>query len=86
VAPALLATADRPCRLIADKAYFTDAVRALPAVRCIEPVIPRVPGPRGPARLTAWLTVGAIATRYDRLARNYLSALALIAVVCFSTT
>jgi transposase len=98
VAPALLAAATRPCRLIGDKAYDTDTIRALLAERCIEAVIP------SSARRTRACSLDRvayrrrnliermfcrmkdwrrIATRYDRLGDNYLAAVALVATVCF---
>lgn len=98
MAPALLNTAARPCRLIGDKAYDTDAFRTLLAARQIAAVIPssarrkracpldrkaykrRNLIERMFCRLKDWRR---LATRYDRLAENFLSALALVAVVCF---
>jgi transposase len=82
--------------LIADKAYDVDRLRNWLKARHIKAVIPStatrtVPYPldRGAyrrrnlierlfCRLKNWRR---IATRYDRLARNYLAGLALIAVV-----
>lgn len=98
VAPALLDTVARPRRLIGDRAYDTDAVRALLAARHIEAVIP------SSARRTRACPLDRqaykrrnliermfcrmkdwrrIATRYDRRADNYLAAVALAATVCF---
>lgn len=94
----LLATVAPPRRLIGDRAYDTDRFRAWLAERQVEAVIPsnmrrkkacpldRVAYRRRNiiermfCRLKDWRR---IATRYDRLAENYLSALALVAVVSF---
>jgi Transposase and inactivated derivatives len=82
--------------VIADKAYDADSLRRWLATRGTEAVIPsnatrRTPYPLNKAayarrnlverlvgRLKNWRR---IATRYDRLARNYLGALALVATV-----
>ncbi len=90
-----------PRRLLGDKAYDTDAFRALLAARRIEAAIPSsarrkraLPLDRGAyrrrnliermfCRLKDWRRV---ATRYDRLAENYLSAIALVVTVCFWAT
>lgn len=86
----------RPKRLIADKAYDAERLRRWLAERRIKAVIPStasrtVPYPldrrayrrrnqieRLFCRLKNWRR---IATRYDRLARNYLAGLALAAVI-----
>ena len=91
----LLSSVERPRRLIADKAYDVDSLRGWLKARRIRAVIPSsatrtVPHPfdrpayrrrnlieRLFGRLKNWRRV---ATRYDRLARNYLAALALVAV------
>jgi transposase len=83
---------------LADKAYDTDAFRAWLPKREVEAVIPSTLRRKRPCswdqeaycrrnliermfcRMKDWRRM---ATRYDRLARNYLSALALVAVVCF---
>jgi transposase len=98
VAPAILATVEPPRRLLGDKAYDTDAFRALLAERRIEAVIPssarrkracplnreayrrRNLIERMFCRLKDWRR---IATRYDRLAENFVAALALVATICF---
>jgi transposase len=98
VAPALLDTVDPPRRLLADKAYDTDAFRAWLRKRGVEAVIPSTLRRKRPysfdqeayrrrnliermfCRMKDWRRM---ATRYDRLARDYLSALALVAIVCF---
>jgi transposase len=98
IAPVLLDTVDPPRRLLADKAYDTDAFRAWLRKRAVEAVIPSTLRRKRPCawdqeayrrrnliermfcRMKDWRRM---ATRYDRLARNYLSALALVAVVCF---
>lgn len=92
----LLTAIAPPGRLIADKAYDADSLRRWLRERRVKAVIPStatrtVPYPLDrPAyrrrnlierlfgRLKNWRRV---ATRYDRLARNYLAALALVAVV-----
>jgi transposase len=91
----LLTSVEPPRRLIADKAYDADSLRSWLKARSIRAVIPStatrtVPYPLNqPAyrrrngierlicRLKNWRR---IATRYDRLARNYLAALAIVAV------
>jgi len=91
----LLSSVEQPKRLIADKAYDVDSLREWLKARRIRAVIPStaartVPYPLDRAayrrrnlierlfgRLKNWRR---IATRYDRLARNYLAALALVAV------
>jgi transposase len=90
--------AARPCRLIGDKAYDTDAVRALLAERGIEAVIPSsarrtraCPFDRVAYRRRNLIERmfcrmkdwRRIATRYDRLGDNYVAAVALVATVCF---
>jgi transposase len=85
-----------PRRLIADKAYDVDRLRTWLKTRHIKAVIPSTATRTRPypldrvayrrrnlierlfGRLKNWRRV---ATRYDRLARNYLAGLALIAVV-----
>ena len=84
-----------PKRLIADKAYDVDSLRQWLKARRIKAVIPStatrtIPYPlnrtayrrrnlieRLFCRLKNWRR---LATRYDRLARNYLAALAIVAV------
>ena len=93
--PSLSAVA-LPKRLIADKAYDAGSLRQWLAARRIGAVIPStasraVPLPFDRAayrrrnrieRLFGWLkNWRRLATRYDRLARNYLAALAIIALV-----
>ena len=91
----LIGTVAPPKRLIADKAYDVDSLRQWLKARRITAVIPStatrtVPYPlnrtayrrrnlieRLFCRLKNWRR---LATRYDRLARNYLAALALVAV------
>jgi transposase len=92
----LLGAVTSPKHLIADKAYDADSLRNWLRFRRIKAVMPStatrtVPYPLDRAiyrhrnlierlfcRLKNWRR---LATRYDRLARNYLAALALIAVV-----
>jgi len=86
----------RPRRLIADKAYDADKLRNWLKARRIRAVIPSNATRNKPypldrvayrrrniiermfGKLKNWRR---IATRYDRLARNYLAALALVSVV-----
>ena len=86
----------RPKRLIADKAYDADKLRAWLKARRIKPVIPSTASRNKPypldkaayrrrnaiermfGRLKNWRR---IATRYDRLAQNYLAAIALVSIV-----
>nr|WP_223861824.1 IS5 family transposase [Geminicoccus harenae] len=95
VALPLLSSMPPPRRLIADKAYDADGLRGWLEARHIRAVIPStasrtIPYPlnrkayarrnlieRLFCRLKNWRR---IATRYDRLAQNYLAALALVAV------
>jgi transposase len=92
----LLSTITPPRRLVADKAYDVDSLRRWLKARRVKAVIPStatrtVPYPldrrayrhrnlieRLFCRLKNWRR---IATRYDRLARNDLAALALVAVI-----
>jgi transposase len=92
----LLERAAAPKRLIADKAYDADSFRGWLKARRVEPVIPSNATRHKPypldrriyrrrnvverliCRLKNWRRV---ATRYDRLAGNYLSAIALAAAV-----
>ena len=96
VAPRLLGAVVPSQRVIADKAYDADSLRRWLAARGTEAVIPSSAARRTPypldrsayarrnhverliGRLKNWRR---IATRYDRLARNYLAALALVAAV-----
>jgi transposase len=91
----LLSAVAPPKRLIADKAYDVESLRGWLKERRVKAVIPStasrtVPYPldrsayqrrnlveRLFGRLKNWRR---IATRYDRLARNYMAALALVAV------
>ncbi len=91
----LIAAVAPPKRLIADKAYDVDSLRGWLKACRIKAVIPStatrtVPYPlnrtvyrrrnlieRLFCRMKNWRR---LATRYDRLARNYLAALALVAV------
>ena len=85
-----------PKRLLADKAYDADKLRNWLKQRCVEAVIPSSAARRTPypidkvayrrrnaierlfGHLKNWRR---IATRYDRLASNYLAALALVSIV-----
>jgi len=86
---------ERPDRLLADKGYDSDAIRAHLIRRGIRPVIPprsnrnatirwsrRIYLDRNRIeRLIGHLKVNrAIATRYDKLARSFLDALHLAAI------
>jgi transposase len=95
MAQPLLAAVASPKRLIADKAYDVDRLRAWLKERRVKAVIPSTASRTTPysldraayqrrnlierlfGRLKNWRR---IATRYDRLARNYIAALALVAV------
>ena len=90
-----------PHRLLGDKAYDADHLRQRLEKLGTEVVIPSTATRRRPyplnqtaykrrnviermfCRLKDWRR---IATRYDRLARNFLSAIALVATVCFWLT
>ena len=92
----LLGAVAKPKRLLADKAYDADSLRRWLKHRKIRAAIPstaarRMPYPLDRAaykrrnviermfcKLKNWRR---IATRYDRLARNYLSSLALAAII-----
>ncbi|HEU0178074.1 MAG TPA: IS5 family transposase [Blastocatellia bacterium] len=96
MAQAIVAAVDPPKRLIADKAYDAEHFRNWLAERRIKAVIPSTASRRTPypidcnayrrrnvierlfCKLKNWRR---IATRYDRLAQNYIAALALAAVV-----
>ena len=93
----LLSAVDKPKRLLADKAYDADSFRNWLKRRKIKAVIPSTATRRTPypldqktyrrrnviermfCKLKNWRR---IATRYDRHAQNYLSGLALAAIVC----
>ena len=92
----LLGAVALPKRVIADKAYDAESLRRWLDSRRIKAVIPSTANRTTPypldrkayrrrnlierlfCRLKNWRR---IATRYDRLARNYLAALALVAIV-----
>ncbi len=94
----LLSAVARPKRLIADKAYDVDSLRRWLKARRIKVVIPStatrtVPYPldrrayrrrnlieRLFCRLKNWRR---IATRYDRLAQNFMAAIHIAAVVSY---
>jgi transposase len=92
----LLGTVAKPKRLPADKAYDTDSLRRWLKQRKIRAVIPSTASRRTPYPLdrAAYKRRNVIerlfcelknwrraATRYHRLARNYLSGLALAAIM-----
>lgn len=92
----LLGAVVPPRRLIADKAYDAESLRRWLEERRVEAVIPSTASRTKPypldrrayrrrnvverliCRLKNWRR---LATRYDRLARNFLAALALVAAV-----
>ncbi len=96
VAPALFAAAGSFSRLLADTAYDANWLRDLLAEQGIEAVIPRNPRrkPLIPHDALAYRQRNLIermfgrikdfrriATRYDKLARNFLSAVMIAAIV-----
>ena len=96
MAPALLASAGHLERLIADKAYDTNNFRQLLAEHGIEAVIPSVRRrkPIIPHDVLAYRLRNLIermfgrlkdfrrvATRYDKLARNFLATVAIAATI-----
>ena len=96
MAPALVAAAGPISRLLADKAYDTNPLRALLSDKSIEPVIPSI---RRRKRLIPYdvrayrernliermfcrlKDFRRIATRYDKLARNFLAGVMLAAAL-----
>jgi transposase len=98
MAEALIAAAARFDRLIADKGYDTNAIRALIARRGAQAAIPSTTTRRAPipydrdayrarnlverlwCRLKDWRR---IATRYDKLARNFLSGALIAAAIIY---
>jgi transposase len=98
MAPALIAAAGRFDRLIADRGYDTNLVRQLVAERGATAVIPSTTARKAPiphdrdayrarnqverlwCRLKDWRRV---ATRYDKLAANYLSTAAIAAALTY---
>jgi transposase len=101
VAACLLDGIAPPRRVLADKAYDADHLRQPLEAQGTEVVIPSTRARRKPyplnrrayrgrnviermfGRMKDWRR---IATRYDRLARNFLSAIALVATACFWLT
>jgi transposase len=99
-APALLDKMPAPSRLLADKGYDANSLRARLAASKTEAVIPstqsrKLPIPHDAAayvgrnlierafcRLKDWRR---IATRYDKLANNFASAIAIAAVILWWT-
>jgi transposase len=95
-APMLLAKVPAPRRLIADKAYDARSLREWLAARGAKAVIPPNPTRKHPARYDARLyrqrnriermfcrlkDFRRIATRYDKRADNYLSAVLIVAAL-----
>jgi putative transposase len=87
-----------PRLCLADAAYDSDAIRSELLLRGTTPVIPNNPTRKRmhPFDRTAYRMRNIIertfsrlkdfrriATRYDKLARNYLSAVQLVSVVCY---
>jgi transposase len=100
MAPALVKAADQVARLLADKAYDTNPFRAVLANSAIEPVIPSIRRrkPLIPYDPIAYRQRNLIermfcrlkdfrrvATRYDKLARNFLAGVLLAAATIWST-
>jgi transposase len=100
MAPALLEAAGPISRLIADKAYDTNSLRALLASKAVEPVIPSIARrkPLLPYDVRAYRERNLIermigrlkdfrrvATRYDKLARNFLAGALLAAIAIWWT-
>ena len=100
MAPALVAAAGSITRLLADKAYDTNPLRAALADKGIEPVIPSIRRrkPLIPYDVRAYRQRNLIermfcrlkdfrriATRYDKLARNFLAGVLLAAVFLWWT-
>ena len=98
MAPELLNVAGPIQRLIADKAYDINRLRTLLAERHVEAVIPssarrKPPIPHDPSayrqrnlieRMFSRLKdFRRIATRYDKCANNFLSAVCLVALIYF---
>jgi transposase len=96
MAPVLVAAAGAIASLLADKAYDTNPFRTVLAQRQIEPVIPSIRRrkPLIPYDATAYRQRNLIermfcrlkdfrriATRYDKLARNFLAGTLLAAAV-----
>ncbi len=96
MAPALIQAAGPILRLIADKAYDTNPLRALLAANGVEAVIPSIRRRKSliPYDVTTYRERNLIermfgrlkdfrriATRYDKLARNFLAATLLAAVI-----
>ena len=96
MAPALVQAAGPVVRLIADKAYDTNSLRSLLASKGVEAVIPSIQRrkPLIPYDVRAYRERNLIermygrlkdfrriATRYDKLARSYLSTAVLAATV-----
>lgn len=98
MAAALIEAAGRFDKLIADKGYDTNAIRDLVASRGAEAVIPSTTSRRAPipydrdayrarnrverlwCRLKDWRRV---ATRYDKLARNFLAGALIAAAIIY---
>ena len=95
-ARSLLAMGHRPSRVLADRAYDARSLREELAERRIKAVIPPNPTRKHPHRYDKTAYKGRnviermfcrlkdfrrIATRYDRLARNFLASVCLVAAI-----
>lgn len=99
-APALLDKMPAPARLLADKGYDANSLRARLTASATEAVIPSTRSRKAPIPYDAEAYIGRnlierafcrlkdwrrIATRYDKLARNFESAVAIAAVILWWT-
>ena len=100
MAPALVENAGTIAKLLADKAYDTNPFRSVLAARAVEPVIPSIRRrkPLIPHDAAAYRQRNLIermfcrlkdfrrvATRYDKLARNFLATAILAAAIIWWT-
>lgn len=98
VAPTLVAAAGRCKRLIADRGYDADALRSCLRADQITPIIPGRRNRKRPilhdqrryrdrwrieAAFCRSKDLRRVATRYDKLANNFLSAVVLAAIIAF---
>ena len=100
MADALLAEMDDCSYVLADKGYDSDKLRALIRDKGAKPVIPGRKSRKRKIRFdknrykTRWMVEAVfcrlkdfrrVATRYDKLARNYLSGITLATIVAYWT-
>lgn len=100
MAPALLARAGQLARLLADKAYDANALRACLQAQGTEAVIPSTSSRANPIPYDALAyrqrnliermfgrlkDFRRIATRYDKLARNFLAGALIVAAIIWWT-